>query len=284
MNGGCDDNFVGELKLYKPIYNIITSILEHTGASIIEFINAPVEILALLADMVWQMFDHMDSVCAYLESFVQLAKVEATYENSRWLMREIACRPSEPKRGNGCDGIDNNCDDDHLIDECAEDTVPPEIDLSSVYELCGERKVFQSVDEATACVNSYVKASDDCQQIKPLDVAATLSDATCVADIIVTASELECDLNTTESLTLNVDNTPPEVRCFIDNQNITNAGAGSYENIEFDYSIIDNCDSDVDVTVDVYSNELSDNIHQMAFISREAESIVVESAACGQDE
>ena len=58
-------------------------------------------------------FKHMDNVCAYLDSYVQLSKVEATYENSKWLLREIACKniPDGLKRGHGCDGIDNNCDD-----------------------------------------------------------------------------------------------------------------------------------------------------------------------------
>ena len=40
----------------------------------------------------------------------------------------------------------------------------------------------------------------------------------------------------------------------------------------------------VDVKVEVYSNELNDNFHKMAFISKEAESIIVKSSACGQDE
>lgn len=53
----------------------------------------------------------MNDVCGYLDGYVQLALVEATHENSRYALQELACRqPHEEElqlqRGYGCDGLD----------------------------------------------------------------------------------------------------------------------------------------------------------------------------------
>ena len=52
--------------------------------------------------------------CSSLDSYVQLSKVEATYENSKWLLKQIACKniTDRLKQEHGCNGIDNNCYDE----------------------------------------------------------------------------------------------------------------------------------------------------------------------------
>ena len=54
----------------------------------------------------------MNDVCSYLDSYVQLALVDATHENTRFALQELACRnPFETdlqlQRGYGCDGLDS---------------------------------------------------------------------------------------------------------------------------------------------------------------------------------
>ena len=128
-----------------------------------------------------------------------------------------------------------------------------------------------------------MKAEDDCQ---PVDTSVSFfnNEAQCTSDFSIAAVDQVCGHRADSTVTLKVDSEPPEVRCFINNHNLTNNGDDSYESIDFEYAVIDNCDSDVDVKVEVYSNELDDNFHKMAFISKEAESIIVKSSACGQDE
>ena len=271
--------------MYKPIYNILSQVLEAAGDSVIEFYNIPINVLAVLADIVFQMFDHMDGVCAYLDSYVQLAKVEAAYENTRWIMKELACQPSSLKRGHGCDGIDNNCDNDGNVDECAEDVIDPEIDLSAVYESCGN-KVFQSTGEASSCVESFMKVTDDCQVINPstdITVSSNTNDVTCESEIGVQVLEQTCQQSANASLTLKVDSEAPELRCSIDKDVLINEGIDSYEDIGFSYTVIDNCDAEVNVKIEVFSNEV-DLAAGAVLIADEGDSIYVRNHACAQEE
>lgn len=72
------------------------------------------------------MFGQLYESCEMIDDFVELAFTEAIYENSRFALQELACR--EPvnlaRRGYGCDGIDNTCDPNKVIDECNEDIIP----------------------------------------------------------------------------------------------------------------------------------------------------------------
>lgn len=51
----------------------------------------------------------MNDVCSYLDGYVQLSLIEATHENSRYALHELACRSPQGgfKRGYGCDGLDS---------------------------------------------------------------------------------------------------------------------------------------------------------------------------------
>ena len=188
---------------------------------------------------------------------------------------------SESRRGNGCDGIDNNCDSANLIDECAEDTTPPDLDLSSALESC-VGKVFQDEAEAIACVDAFMEASDDCQEIKST-FKSTLNEVTCEARINVKAREKDCDKVTIQNLMLKVDDTPPEVRCSIENNMLSNKGVDSYEDIGFTYAVIDNCDAEVDVKIEVFSNEV-DLTSGAVLIAKEGNSIYVRNYACAKEE
>ena len=84
-----------------------------------QWFNAPNELVNWLLKMLFGLYAHMDSVCGYLDGYVQLALVEATFENSRYILQEVACRSVDTlKLGHGCDGIDNDCN--FQRDECDE--------------------------------------------------------------------------------------------------------------------------------------------------------------------
>lgn len=115
-----------------------------------------------------KLFDHMDNVCGYIDGFVQLAKVEATFGNTRLALLELACREQQGslKRGYLCDGLDHTCDEGKMIDECAEDIFPPEVDASLAVAKCSmDRPVYKHTTAALACANGLVQATDDCQPV-----------------------------------------------------------------------------------------------------------------------
>jgi len=93
MSTGCDSNFEGELIWYPQIFKIIVELLKDIGKSILEFINIPVSIVEFILKAGELLFENMDGVCGYLDAYVQLAEIEATYENSRYILQEVACRP-----------------------------------------------------------------------------------------------------------------------------------------------------------------------------------------------
>ena len=70
----------------------------------LEFFNAPIVILEVMIEAAGMVFGHMNDVCGYLDSYVQLGFVEATFENSRFALQELACRsPTELAKGHGCE-------------------------------------------------------------------------------------------------------------------------------------------------------------------------------------
>ena len=72
--------------------------------AVTEFFNVPIVLVKFILESARMIFSRMDNVCAYLDSYVQLAFVEATYENSRFALQELACRtPHELVKGHGCE-------------------------------------------------------------------------------------------------------------------------------------------------------------------------------------
>lgn len=110
MSTGCDSNFEGELEYYKPVFGIIELLLDDTQKTILPPLNLPVSLVKFLLGASKLLVETMDNVCSYLDGFVQLAEVEATYENSRCILQETQCREVPTLLpGHGCDGIDNDC-------------------------------------------------------------------------------------------------------------------------------------------------------------------------------
>lgn len=119
MASGCDSEFEGELQFYGHISGVLDDTLDALSDSVGQWINTPIEVVKWLLKQLFALYAHMDGVCSYLDSYVQLALVEATFENSRFTLQEVACRPVDTlSRGHGCDGIDNDCN--FQRDECDE--------------------------------------------------------------------------------------------------------------------------------------------------------------------
>lgn len=76
MASGCDSNFEGELQFYKQIEDVIVKTLKALSEALGQWLNAPIELLKWLLEMLFKMFSHMNDVCGYLDGFVQLALVE----------------------------------------------------------------------------------------------------------------------------------------------------------------------------------------------------------------
>jgi len=205
----------------------------------------------------------MTNTCSHLGSLAS-ASSNAAYENTRLILREVACIPIETlQRGHGCDGIDNNCDIGALRDECNEDIFPPEIDIGSVQASCSDR-VFQTSEEARECIQNAVSATDDC---KPVEITTTVSgEANCQGDASVVATAIGCGNRIPEDTTVvtvpvQIDSEPPRVFCFL--------GSGSAQIIPATGEFVDvglkvlatddrseMCGSALDVEVKIFSNEL----------------------------
>lgn len=119
MSTGCDSNFEGELEYYKPVLEVIELLLDDTQETILPPLNLPVSLVSFLLGATKILVDTMSDACGYLDGFVQLAEVEATYENSRYILQETQCREVPALLpGHGCDGIDNDCN--FQRDDCGE--------------------------------------------------------------------------------------------------------------------------------------------------------------------
>ena len=119
MASGCDSEFEGELQFYSHISGVLDDTLEALSNAVGQWFNTPIELVKWLLKQLFALYKHMDGVCSYLDGYVQLALVEATFENSRFTLQEVACRPVDTlSRGHGCDGIDNDCN--FQRDECDE--------------------------------------------------------------------------------------------------------------------------------------------------------------------
>lgn len=80
----------------------------NVGIKPMNFLWEPIRLIFGVFKKSW---GQLGKTCAYIDSYVQLAKVEATFENSIWALKELACRDAANnkmlQRGYGCDGLDS---------------------------------------------------------------------------------------------------------------------------------------------------------------------------------
>ena len=212
----------------------------------------------------------LGDTCDYLDGYVQFSKILATYENTRWALQELACRePHENilQRGYGCDGLDNTCDEDKQIDECAEDVFPPEISIAA-----HPSGYFRSEAAALDYLKQSVTAVDDC---KPVTTSFEVSSGSgsCNPKLTVRAAAQGCnerpdyDVASMEFDNVLVDGTNPEVECTIGEQNLRGNGAGVFEDALFSYSASDDCSPNLHVEIEIQSDELETTRSDMVTLS-----------------
>ena len=214
-------------------------------------------------------FQILEDTCDFLSDQINGAEAKAVYENSRLILAELACRLPENgmQRGYGCDGIDNTCDIDKQIDECAEDVFPPEFFVSSY-----PSGYYESAGAALEYLRASVSATDDCKTVDTTIVDIS-NNTPCSAKFRATAVAGVCGspVHDTSIMEFNakVDGVPPGITCSIEEQNLTGSGRGDYVNVGFGFEASDECTSKLDVEIIVQSDEIldKDNEHPMVILS-----------------
>lgn len=175
----------------------------------------------------------------------------------------LSLLPNKWTGGYGCDSIDNDCDD--VVDDCTEDNWPPEISAGPAITQCSNIW-FKSEEEALACVRNVTSAADDCDESLTLSESDFALSGDCFTSMYTISISDKCN-NAAEEKEVPVlidDGSPPNVTCsFGDDSTATqlilvSTGASVLENTNLVYTAMDGCNGDVDVTVEVFSNEIED--------------------------
>jgi hypothetical protein len=187
-------------------------------------------------------------------------------DGSASIYDEVVCRcTKEPRRGQGCDSIDNDCD--KSVDECDKDQFAPEIDISAASLNCasgnGKTKWFTNGTEALSCISTYSAVVDDCDT--GIDFDEPVLASTCDKATITLNAKDRCNNPAVEAIVpVFLDEEAPMVKCsFGDDPDnnlfyVDDTGAGIMTNVNLTYTASDNCGFDTDVQVDVFANEIED--------------------------
>lgn len=306
MASGCNSDFEGELEMYKPILKAVDQILDAATKVVPPPLNAPIALIKTLLSVTSLLFDRMGEACGYLDDYVFNSMTEAAFQNTRYLLNEVACRPSASSlRGRGCDGIDNNCDKDFQVDECNEDQTPPEIDITvALVECSSGGKIFSSLEDANACVEKYISALDDCREVE-VSVSNQEMSSECAETVVVNATALGCrgvegvNSDWVESIVMvpvMVDTQGPVISCVFGNSQVIITKDKPFVNSGLEVSLDDDgeCSDIVDVEIKMLSSEsyfLEDKYHNKEMVlfsdpdkGEEANLVVlVESEICNPD-
>ena len=113
----------------------------------------------------------------------------------------------------GCDGVDQDCN--AVVDECAEDKVPPSLTLQTPIP----DKPFKSTDEACRFLQENVIVSDDCAVEFVTEIGLPSDLSCCDCEFQVTTADARCVNENTPGATANrifivkVDRAAPVIDC-----------------------------------------------------------------------
>jgi hypothetical protein len=238
------------------------------AAAVVDFPNAGKVICVAakaIAELVVLPLITLQERADFQDALVDGAEIEAAYEHTGNLLHkqcaifdQAVCRcVEEPKTGQGCDGVDSNCND--LVDDCDEDQIPPEVFHENSLSKCSSGVWFADDSEAVSCVEETVVVQDDCHISTFNLVTSGSCDAT-----IVTIQDARDDCGNTASavdVPVQVDGEKPTASCSFNgetNYDITETGSGVLQDVAFSYDASDNCGLPLEVTVNVYCNEIED--------------------------
>ena len=140
------------------------------------------------------------------------------------------CTPSQTSQlsGQGCDGIDNNCNE--LVDECAEDEIPPRITFKGGLAVDAiddgdvtfiSNPAFRTIEDAAAYLRSIVEAEDDCASGLQLEVIPPITGVQCEStEFEVVASDPRCSVSVARTFMMVVDPYNPIVDISFDNSTV----------------------------------------------------------------
>ncbi|KAL3920761.1 MAG: hypothetical protein SGILL_003093 [Bacillariaceae sp.] len=294
LKSGCDSNFEGEvlfsmfaLDFLEQIIDAIMELVPEEefaiGASFVGHAEGglKVNLVALFTAPMRFVFNVFKSTqaklgdtCDYLDGYVGFAKTEATLENTRWALRELACVPvTELRKNHGCDGIDNNCDDKKLVDECDEDQIPPEIS-----PLALPATSFDSITAAEDYISSNLHFVDDCLHEFEVDVTSQFESSTPSGPTYTIFAEVTakgCNdrlVDKAEAIFENVsirDTAAPTVTCSLGVSGLRGNGAGVYENAQLSIDASDDYAEVLGYKLTIRSNELDADDLNMVILSDE---------------
>mmetsp|Transcript_14626 Transcript_14626/g.21568 ORF Transcript_14626/g.21568 Transcript_14626/m.21568 type:complete len:1051 (+) Transcript_14626:463-3615(+) len=284
VTGGCDGNFEAELAWYKRGISFLAGekgLLESLQKGVGQWFNAPVVFVQYVMNRMLVMVEELEGSCEFIGGWTSWAMATTTFENSRYILQEVACREVELplKRGNGCDGLDNDCD--FRLDECDEDVVPPEMDSRRAVTECMPQ-YFDTQSDADACFLTKTSVVDDCQVaadiVTMVESEFVQGSHNCLLDMNLTAvaAEGKCKNELSETAftdayvssksftSIKVDSTPPDVTCgfHVDPAVFDGKGGDKVIDSEFYYTVTDACSDQISVTIDMFSNEIVEKVNK----------------------
>ena len=190
-----------------------------------------------------------------------------------------ACVPDQfiMRRGQGCDGRDNNCDTERRVDECNEDQFAPVLDLTAARVECSS-KVFDNNSQAEACIRKFAVVEDDCSSANSMQLKVHIEGA-CGETTAVVSTEDQCGNSVTASLPLFVDGAKPTVTCSLRVPNVASNETnvylahnddpfhwgdpyygecetnGKWYDVQLDYTAEDSCGEALQVKLEVFADE-----------------------------
>jgi len=146
--------------------------------------------------------------------------------------------------GAGCNGQNDNCDQYLVIDECAEDGIPPVIKLSPT----SLPQWFHTKASVEAAVAAMVSITDDCNAITGPTVALTTLPTTgCAASNVHVHASDACGNVVDLDIPVKLDIAPPNITCAVAVTYLINVD-NLLHNVGFTYNVTDNCGTGVVTT------------------------------------
>lgn len=146
-----------------------------------------------------------------------------------------------------------------------EDRILPIIDTTLANAQC-TNKWFNSIGDARDCIEATVSAHDDCDPL--VNIAVQSHQGSCEATTFpILATTARCGQVNGDSVTVKVDLASPEVECRLGGSDgdqdvrLLRSGGNVLEDIALYYAVggpAGDCTNDVNVTVQVFANEIED--------------------------
>ena len=141
--------------------------------------------------------------CNFQDGLVTSAYAQSASKNTETILKALTCKPvAAIRKGQGCNGSDDNCDGQQ--DECAEDKFGPDLHIDGAVTT----RWYKTIAEAQAAVANSAQAVDDCSSavVDPPVLAGSCANVTATV-----SSKDSCNNVSTASTTVKVNGASPTV-------------------------------------------------------------------------